>query len=69
MFSVKQKREIAEAVQKILADTKHPELPTEGEIKFALHVDGAADWSWAMIENNAAVTEPSVNPHNERVGK
>ena len=40
MFSVKQKREIADAVQKILRDTDNPELPKDGEISFALPVDG-----------------------------
>ncbi len=65
MFSVQQKREIADAVQKILRETSHPELP-KGEIQFALHVDGAEDWSWADIRNNGAVTNPGVNPHNER---
>jgi hypothetical protein len=66
MFSVKQKREIADAVQKILRDTGHPELP-KGEINFYLHVDGAEAWSWADIRNNGAVPVPDVNPHNERV--
>jgi hypothetical protein len=65
MFSVRQKREIADAVQKILRDTGHPELP-QGEISFHLHVDGAESWSWADIRNNGAVTNPGVNPHNER---
>jgi len=64
MFSTQQKREIADAVQKILQATKHPELP-QGEIQFALHVDGAESWSWADIRNNGAVTKPRVNPHNE----
>lgn len=64
MFSVKQKREIADKVQKILQDTKHPELP-EGEINFALHVDGAESWSWADIRNNGVVVNPSVNLWNE----
>lgn len=64
MFSVRQKREIAEAVQKILRDTNHPELP-QGEIQFLLHVDGAESWSWADIRNNGAVTNPDVNLHNE----
>ena len=64
MFSVKQKREIADAVQRILRATNHPELP-EGEIQFALHVDGAERWSWADIRNNGAVTNPDVNPWNE----
>ena len=41
MFSIRQKREIAEAVQKILRATNHPELPQENEIEFTLHVHGA----------------------------
>ena len=64
MFSVRQKREIADAVQKILLDTGHPELP-RGEISFHLHINGAEWWSWADILNNGAVTNPGVNPHNE----
>ncbi len=68
MFSVRQKREISEAVQKVLRDTNHPELP-EGEIHFQLHVDGAQVWSWADIKNNSAVTDPDINPHNEAQDK
>lgn len=64
MFSIKQKREIAEKVQTILRETGHPEL-SDGEIKFHLHVDGAESWSWADIQNNGAVPNPGVNPHNE----
>lgn len=64
MFSVREKRDIAKKVQQILRDTNHPELP-EGEINFKLRVEGAEDWSWAEIKNNAAVETPSVNPHNE----
>jgi hypothetical protein len=64
MFSVKQKRQIADAVQQILRETNHPELPT-GEISFHLHVDGAENWSWANIKNNGAVTTLGVNPWNE----
>lgn len=66
MFSIRQKREISEAVQKILKDTKHPELPEEGEVKFHLHVEGESIGSWADIKNNGIVTNPDVNPHNER---
>ena len=40
MFSVRQKRGIADAVQQILRNTNHPELP-EGEIQFRLIVSGA----------------------------
>lgn len=64
MFSVRQKREIADSIQKILRATNHPELP-EGEIPFIISVFGATDMSWAEIQNNGAVTDPSVNPHNE----
>jgi hypothetical protein len=64
MFSVDQKRKIADVVQKVLRETKHPELP-EGEISFLLHVQGAELWSWADIRNNGAVTKPDVNPWNE----
>ena len=65
MFSVQQKRDIADAVQRILRETNHPELPS-GEIRFSLHVEGAEGWSWADIQNNGAVTVPNVNPWNER---
>ncbi len=67
MFSVDQKRKISDSVQKILRETNHPELPV-GEISFTLHVDGAGSWSWADIKNNGAVYNPSINPHNERMG-
>jgi len=65
MFSIEQKRQIADAVQKILRETNHPELPT-GEIEFHLHVAGAESWSWADIKNNGSVVNPDVNLWNER---
>lgn len=65
MFSVRQKREIADKVQAILRETNHPELPN-GQIRFNLHVSGAQHWSWADIRNNDSVANPSVNPWNER---
>ena len=64
MFPVEQKRDIANAVQKILRDTGHPELPIT-EIKFMLHVHGRFQWSWANIKNNRAISNPLVNPWNE----
>jgi len=67
MFSVIQKREISDKIQKILKETKHPELP-ETEIQFDLHVAGAESWSWADIRNNGVIKIPSVNPHNEQYG-
>jgi len=65
MFSVRQKREIADKIQKILRETNHSELPV-GEIQFQIHVDGVDDGSWADIENNGAVVSPAVNLYNER---
>lgn len=68
MFSVRQKREISEAVQNILRGTEHPELP-EGEIEFTLYVRGGCAMSWATIKNNAAVLNPDINPHNEKMDR
>jgi len=65
MFPLQQKREIADAVQKILRATNHPELPA-GEINFELYVEGAEPWSYAWIKNNGAVKQPDINPWNEQ---
>lgn len=68
MFSVQQKRDISDAVQRILRDTAHPELPPpETEITFNLKVIGEEAWSWAEIKNNSAVFAPTINPHNENM--
>ena len=67
MFSLQQKQQISEAVQNILKETKHPELP-ESEIKFLLHVNGTESWSWADIRNNGYFSKdnpPKINPWNE----
>ena len=70
MFSLQQKRDIADKVQKILRETNHPELPKEGmEIEFTLSVKGAASWSWAEIKNNGSIKNPGINPHNEIVAE
>jgi len=69
MFSVRQKREISEAVQNILRETNHPEL-SAGEIEFFLHVEGKnPGLSWAYIRNNGSVENLGVNPHNEAQDK
>jgi len=65
MFSIQQKREIADEIQKILQGTGHPELP-EGEIEFHIHVKGADYWYWADIRNNGHVNSPKINQWNER---
>lgn len=69
MFSVDQKRSIADQVQRILRATNHPELP-DSEIRFTLHVEGANPaWSWADIRNNGDCPSPDVNPWNEMQAK
>jgi hypothetical protein len=68
MFSVAQKRKIADDIQKILRDTGHPELP-DGEIMFHIMVYGKEPWSWANIKNNGQVENPDVNPWNEMVAE
>jgi len=62
MFSIKQKREISDAIQKILRDTNHPELP-QSEIRFNIHVEGEGSWSWADILNNGSVVTPDAPQH------
>ena len=67
MFSLEQKQKISTAIQTMLRETNHPELPKD-EIQFNVHVDGAESWSWADIRNNGFFNEtnkPSINPHNE----
>lgn len=68
MFSVREKRFIAEKIQEIIRSTNHPELP-EGEIEFDIHIKGKEDWSWANIKNNGSVKVPGVNPWNEHQDK
>ncbi len=56
MFSVEEKRKIAEEIEMLLLDLNHPEMPKEN-VKFKLHVDGAEDWSFADIEPNWVIDE------------
>lgn len=69
MFSVRQKREIADKIQSILRKTNHPDLPKDSEINFNLHVFGKESWAWADIRNNGDVKNPRINPHNEKQDK
>jgi hypothetical protein len=69
MFSMQQKHDISDAVEKLLLAIGHPEMPTE-KPNFQLRVLGINEQvSWAEIEPNwkfTADTPPSVNPHNEK---
>jgi hypothetical protein len=51
MFSPKEKKQIAEAVEKVLLSMDHREMPKE-KPNFTLHVWGAESWSWADIIPN-----------------
>jgi len=64
LFSTKQKREISNAIQEVLRNTNHPELPHR-EIQFDIHIKGAENWSYAHITNNGSCVKPSVNEWNE----
>lgn len=61
MFSVREKRDFADKIQKILRETNHPEL-SEGEIEFCLHIERAEYWPGTDIKNNGAVLNPEINP-------
>ena len=45
MFSKEEKQKIAKAVEDILLEINHPEMPKE-KPRFHLHVDGKESWSW-----------------------
>ncbi len=66
MFSMEEKKKIACAIENILMDLNHPEMPKFNP-KFKLHVDGKESWSWADIEPNWTFEnkKPNVNPFNE----
>jgi len=68
VFSEKEKRKIAEAVEKVLLEIDHPEMPKDKPM-FHLHVDGKEAWSWADIIPNWAHDEKRTtnpNPWNEK---
>ena len=68
MFNIAEKRKIAEIIEKILLELKHPELPKEKPV-FKIHIEGKEDWSWADIEPNwkfdDGIKKVSINPFNE----
>jgi hypothetical protein len=51
MFSMSEKKHIAEEIEKILLGLNHPEMPKERPV-FSLHVDGKESYSWADIKPN-----------------
>jgi hypothetical protein len=67
MFSIQEKRDLANKIQELIRATNHPELPS-GNIKFRIHIDGAEAWSWADIQDNASVPITYLNPWHELQG-
>ena len=63
MFSIEEKKQIAAAVEKVLLDLRHPEMPTEKPV-FHLHVDGKESWSWADIKPNWTFDGKEAQPLN-----
>ena len=67
MFSMKEKIKIADSIEKILLDLKHPEMPDKNPM-FKIHIKGKEGWSWADIEPNwifKSGKKMGVNPFNE----
>ena len=64
MFSAAEKKKISEAIEKVLLEINHPEMPKEKPV-FKLHVDGKESCSWADIEPNWIFNKDNVPvPHN-----
>jgi len=51
MFSIAEKKKIAEGVEALLLSFNHSEMPTE-KVRFELHIEGKEAWSWANIRPN-----------------
>lgn len=64
MFSVAEKRHIAEVVERTIRELNHPEVDNDN-ITFHLHVNGRESWSWADIHQNSLPVESAPNQWNE----
>lgn len=67
MFSQEEKQKIAEAVENVLKDLHHPEMPLFN-LDFELRVNGQFHWSYATILPNwkfGPSNPPVVNQWNE----
>lgn len=70
MFSIEEKKKIATAVEKVLLDINHPEMPKERP-SFQLHVNGKEAWSWADIKPNWTFDKeaPTSTEWNEKLAR
>jgi len=67
MFSIKEKKYIADVIEKTLLALNHPEMPKEKPV-FKIHIEGKENWSWADIEPNWKYKEKedkTINQWNE----
>jgi|GEM_PF-4270899 len=66
MFSLEEKKKIADAVEKVLIEINHPEMPKDNPM-FTLHVVGKKSWSYADILPNHTYkdTKPTITKWNE----
>ena len=66
MFSVKEKQWLAYRIEDLIKELNHPEMNNEN-VRFNIHIDGAAIWSYADITDNKTAVENGyeVNPWNE----
>lgn len=69
MFSIAEKRKIAEVIEKTLLKLNHPEMPKKKPM-FHIRIEGKAEWSFADIEPNWVFDDghkvAGKNPFNER---
>jgi len=56
MFNTEEKQKIAAAVEKVIMELNHPEMPKEKPV-FKLHIYGKEEWSYADITPNWQYTE------------
>ena len=67
MFSLKEKKQIADKIENLLLGLNHPEMPGE-KPRFHLRVDGKESSSFAEIDPNwtfSKANPPGVNTFNE----
>ncbi len=64
MFSIAEKRHLAQIVETAIRELNHPEMDNDN-IRFSLHIDGKESWSWADIHPNSERVKGEPNGWNE----
>jgi len=68
MFSKQEKMKIAQAIEDVLLEIDHPEMPKENP-KFEIHIVGKESWSWADVIPNWCYSkdcQPATTAWNEK---